>query len=141
MEMYVSPPDVVVRICHFSSLFVDRPLPDELLIVLMPSVQLFYPVQPVIGCFDMAYLAHDAPQENAGRCSGMLSEPCQAFTFYMHHASLPGCVRIDIFDCTDDAVSSVSGEAGYAQAHCPECLKVLDYLMLVLFLGKAVIYR
>ena len=60
MEMCISPPDVVMRICHFSSLFVDGLLPDELIIVLMPSVQLLYPVQPVIGCFDMADLAHDA---------------------------------------------------------------------------------
>jgi len=39
----------------------------KLLILLVPFFQLFYPVQPVIGCLDMADLAHDASQENVGR--------------------------------------------------------------------------
>ena len=109
-QMDVCLPYFVVGIGHLSCLHVDRFLPDELPVFLMPFVQFPEPEYPVVVCPDAAYLPDKPPEHDACRCPRMLRQPAQALPLDMHETPLSEGMRVCIFDSPDYVLAAVSRE-------------------------------
>lgn len=139
--MGVGPPDVIMRVIELSGFPVERLVHEELLEVLMPSVELTDPIQPVVVRADVADLTDEPTEPDACGASGMLGEPCQALALDVYDAALPWDLRIGISDGPREAVRAIRSKTGYPDAEFLEEFQIADDLVLILFRGKAVMDR
>ena len=139
--MDVGSPDVIMGVIDLSGFPVERLVHEELLEVLMPSVELTDPIQPVVVRADVADLTDEPTEFDACGASGMSGEPCQALALDMYDATLPWDLRIGISDGPREAVSAIRSKTGYPDAEFLEERQVADDLVLILFRGKAVMDR
>lgn len=103
-------------VIELSGFPVERLVHEELLEVLMPSVELTDPIQPVVVRSDVADLTDEPTEPDACGASGMLGEPCQALALDVYDAALPWDLRIGISDGPREAVRAIRSKTGYPDA-------------------------
>ena len=140
-DVGVGSPDVIMRVIDLSGFPVERLVHEELLEVLMPSVELTDPIQTVVVRADVADLTDEPTELDACGASGMSGKPCQALALDVNDAALSWDLRTGISNGPREAVRAIRSKAGYPDAELLEEFQIADDLVLILFRGKAVMDR